>query len=634
MPPIRRSSGPVASGCSCGHHHGPHGVGPWAPLEPSEVTTGAMYAGRWLAGRRLDGAPRRPGQMPSWQHALCRLGAQSGVLGSGALVVVGHPGEAVALAGVTSAGLLWAATHSVAMALRGWRHQRERVRPLAAVLRPMLGWHGVPPSQWMDVPLRYDSPRDEPIPVQIWFPIELEITADLQRRVMQAVATRLQIARPLGRWELSGASPSVTVTRRPIPPSSVQWADVLELVSKTKESAPLLGIQAGGKAFHVDLDSESPHILISAGTGGGKSILAQLIMMQVLAHGGRVIILDVKLASQMWAYGVPGVAVLTDPETIFNSLRFAAEEINRRNQMVVEARDLTVVNSLPRILIVVEEMASLTEKLTQWWAAVRTKDQPRPCPALAWLREILSMGRSTHVHVVSLTQHATVAAFGGSTANASTARSQFGLIAISRTRAAGWKMLAPEATPLPYSRIRGRFGFVFAGETIEAQVPYVTESDAREWIAAGQDRLGLDLPSDSAAAVLESSRLPIAAGARPLRLVKGEIVTPPPPQTHTISTRAAFMSLHQRPDLRVLAAQTPDPTGPDPIEARSDPAPGISLSAAIEPGGPLEGMSIHAVRKASQRPGFPPQVGRDGPAALYAPERLSEWRANRRRPTA
>ncbi|WP_435972243.1 hypothetical protein [Streptomyces sp. Qhu_M48] len=53
------------------------------------------------------------------------------------------------------------------------------------------------------------------------------------------------------------------------------------------ESAPLIGLGAAGKTVSVDLDHDSPHVLINAGTGGGKSTILRTIACQFLHNGAQ-----------------------------------------------------------------------------------------------------------------------------------------------------------------------------------------------------------------------------------------------------------------------------------------------------------------------------------------------------------
>ncbi|MEV8396006.1 MULTISPECIES: helicase HerA domain-containing protein [unclassified Streptomyces] len=68
----------------------------------------------------------------------------------------------------------------------------------------------------------------------------------------------------------------------------------------------LTGLGAGKTKVSVDLDAESPHVLISAGTGGGKSTILRCITCQFIHNGAHAYVPDFKRISHTWARGVPG----------------------------------------------------------------------------------------------------------------------------------------------------------------------------------------------------------------------------------------------------------------------------------------------------------------------------------------
>ncbi|UQI45999.1 hypothetical protein M1P56_17405 [Streptomyces sp. HU2014] len=106
-------------------------------------------------------------------------------------------------------------------------------------------------------------------------------------------------------WHPAGARPYVLVkkTRRPPVKALFKNPTVRELVANAPESAPVIGIGAGGRAVSVDLDAESPHILVNASAGGGKSVTLRCITCQILHHGAQAYVLDTKRISHPWARG-------------------------------------------------------------------------------------------------------------------------------------------------------------------------------------------------------------------------------------------------------------------------------------------------------------------------------------------
>ncbi|MFD7305304.1 hypothetical protein ACFV83_31015, partial [Streptomyces pharetrae] len=104
----------------------------------------------------------------------------------------------------------------------------------------------------------------------------------------------------------------VKKTRKP--PAKVLFKDpkVRELVAKAPKPAPIIGLGSAGRIMSVDLDADSPHILVNASTGGGKSALLRCIACQMLHHGSLVYVLDTKRISHPWAHGIDGVTYCRD----------------------------------------------------------------------------------------------------------------------------------------------------------------------------------------------------------------------------------------------------------------------------------------------------------------------------------
>ncbi|WP_217243175.1 helicase HerA domain-containing protein [Streptomyces sp. AC555_RSS877] len=109
-------------------------------------------------------------------------------------------------------------------------------------------------------------------------------------------------------------------TRRPPKKAAFKDPKVRELVAKAPESAPVIKIGTGSRVVSVDLDAESPHILVNASTGGGKSVTLRCIACPMLRHGSLVFVLDTKRISHPWANGLPGVTYCRDIADIHDAL--------------------------------------------------------------------------------------------------------------------------------------------------------------------------------------------------------------------------------------------------------------------------------------------------------------------------
>jgi DNA helicase HerA-like ATPase len=117
------------------------------------------------------------------------------------------------------------------------------------------------------------------------------------------------IVSPSGELGAPGQALVPQLRPRQRPPDTVRFADpdVRAAVEKAKPSAPLIGLTCGNRPVAVDLDRESPHVLLSAGTGGGKSSTIRALAAQLMHHGATTWVLDAKRHSHAWLRDVPGV---------------------------------------------------------------------------------------------------------------------------------------------------------------------------------------------------------------------------------------------------------------------------------------------------------------------------------------
>lgn len=313
--------------------------------------------------------------------------------------------------------------------------------------------------------------------IQVWLPPWTHWNAGLKRQLVDIVASRLGIDDPVANWRTKGAEPSVTITSRPRVPNRVLWDDVAELVAATTDTRPLLGLGAGGRPVYLDLELDSPHLAISAGSGAGKSVLAATVLIQALHRGAVAVVIDVKRHSHRWCYGLPGVAYARDIRDCHDALVAVGEEARRRNVV----SDDPAADVGPRMIVLVEELNATITQLGWWWETVRAKGDPKTSPAIAALREVLFMGRAVRVNLIAVAQQLSARAIGGGES-----RENLGTRALARATDRSWAMLAPQITPIPpRSRIPGRWHVVTGDDVAEVQVAYATDQQARSYASAG-----------------------------------------------------------------------------------------------------------------------------------------------------
>jgi hypothetical protein len=357
-----------------------------------------------------------------------------------------------------------------------WHHRRV-VEPLQRTILNTLPMEGFVRRPFVQVPL--DFRKDGTSGTTFWYPPDLHMTSDLKTTVVDLICSKLGIGEPSATWTTTGTQPHVVIKPRQQPPSSAAWLDYLEQIETAKETQPVIGVTTGGKLISSDLEDDSPHILISGGSGSGKSALTRLIASQALHHGNKVVVLDFKRSSHRWALGLPGVTYCRDIIEIHDALVTVADIAEDRNRLADDPNaDLG-----PRIWLVCEEMNATTDKLRDYWELTRDKTDPKRSPAIQALKDILFMGRSAKVNAVVIAQRLEANVVGGGAA-----RENFADRYLARYTPQTWKMLAGDVWPMPKkTKQSGRWQSVKHSEAHATQVIFVTEAQAIEWALNGRD---------------------------------------------------------------------------------------------------------------------------------------------------
>lgn len=497
----------------------------------------------------------------------------------------------------------------VATAVASGPHRRQWVNPLHAVLAPILQLPaGTRPAQYLRVPARYAEMSGEVVRVQV--PVTWsDADAGVKSAIQSAVTSKLGLSDVSFRWHLTGRSSYMTATAAPRPPAVARFADpaVRDAVRAAPESAPVIGLSAGARGVGVDLDAESPHILISAGTGGGKSVMLRTIFAQLLHDGGVGSVLDVKRHSHKWVRGVAGVSYCREIEDLHDELVRLGAEGERRNRIVDDwPGDEADAPVGPRVAILFEEANATLARLKRYWQTVRDpKTDPKESPAIDALREVLFMGRAVRMHVLLVAQSATAAALGGPEM-----RENFATRILARYTQNAWRMLVPEVSPIPRStRHVGRAQVVLGGIAHETQVILMTGDEARVWAMSGRS---------PGAVVSASQRL-----TGPVDLAK-------PPVTVATGTDDTDRTVGPSDTDGTAGTAATDDT--DRPAAPVGPAP-VSLRDAIDSGALSVSLAVARKSSAGRDSEFPEPAGTDPRtgAKLYRPDELIRWERNRPR---
>lgn len=258
-------------------------------------------------------------------------------------------------------------------------------------------------------------------------------------------------------------------------PDIVDYESAKHHILNTRENELFLGISGEGEPEFVNLDDDAPHILINAGTGGGKSTLARGMATQAAMHGHNVVFLDAKRHSHRWAKSLPGpIHYAQTFGEIGDAITSAGMELHRRNEIIEqwpgEVSDAPVG---PRIVIIFEEMNATLQKLRRMFSK-RGKTASTEYDVDDAFEDIVFMGRAVKIHVIAIAQFASAQAMGGSDI-----RENFGYRILLRYTPNAWNMLAwdcglPQAAP----KHIGRGRICHSGTAQETQFLYLTEEQA------------------------------------------------------------------------------------------------------------------------------------------------------------
>lgn len=176
--------------------------------------------------------------------------------------------------------------------------------------------------------------------------------------------------------------------------------------SKSKLTLPL-GRTVSGSPVVADLDP-MPHLLIAGATGSGKSVAMNTFLLSLLYQNSpkdlKMILIDPKRVELRSYNSIPHLLspVIQDPEKAVISLRWVVAEMTRRYcelsdkkvRNIAEYNVVKDIHKLPRIIVVVDELADLM------MAAGKEVE--------ASICRIAQMARAVGIHLIIATQRPSV----------------------------------------------------------------------------------------------------------------------------------------------------------------------------------------------------------------------------------
>ncbi|MBI2040191.1 DNA translocase FtsK [Candidatus Microgenomates bacterium] len=231
--------------------------------------------------------------------------------------------------------------------------------------------------------------------------------ANLQHDIALALAT------PTGTVRIEAPIPGKSLVGIEVPNHSLEIVGLKQVLASDEMAkhksklAVALGRDTSSKPMIVDVD-KMPHVLIAGTTGSGKSVLVNTFIGSLLFRNSpdelKLILIDPKRVELTNYNGTPHLLtpVITEPEKILSSLKWAMAEMDRRYKLFqsVGVRNITGYNemsgfqALPYIVIIVDELADL-----MMFAPVEIEDA---------ITRIAQLARATGIHLVVATQRPSV----------------------------------------------------------------------------------------------------------------------------------------------------------------------------------------------------------------------------------
>ncbi len=180
-----------------------------------------------------------------------------------------------------------------------------------------------------------------------------------------------------------------------------------EFIDKKSKLTLPFGRDVAGKPVVANLEN-MPHLLVAGATGSGKSVCMNSFLISLLYQNSpqnlRLIMIDPKRVELSCYNNIPHLLspVIEDPEKAAISLRWVVSEMTRRYRQLSERRVRNIseynegkdVSPLPRIIVVVDELADLM------MAAGKEVE--------ASICRIAQMARAVGIHLIIATQRPSV----------------------------------------------------------------------------------------------------------------------------------------------------------------------------------------------------------------------------------
>jgi hypothetical protein len=532
-------------------------------------TFGRVLA-RWAAGKHWHGQPRSDatfwtrgtvpvgerwwgngrgswwGMAAGWQRLAVRLVLVAVLIG-----LLGWRGITewvLALTGGPAVGIA---------AVVGWRrlmlrvHRRQLERPLSSALSSYLGISPIAVEAGLEVRQDYADASGGEHVGSLALPDHWAATPDQRRLIEDVIQARFGVDLRY-QWQTSRYPMAVSMTRAPVPPVLVPFAEMREAIEACEPGKMLLGVAADGTRRYWDTASEDPHIAIHGGSRRGKTTLLLLTAGQIIRQwkrlplpvgapecaAGRVIAIDPKRVSLLALAGVPGVELCNDPRDVagmWAGVRRFRELVEARYEVL--AADPTV--EFRRSLLIIDEVSMVSGMWAQHWRHVKERSDPALPPVWDDVAACVWMGAQCAAHVIVAGQRLDYQILGGMIGS-------FGVRMLAGYGPTDYARLVGVPPFMRSQKPRGRFLLYAGGELDWIQLVFAEPGEVTSWLLEGSADRASDLGAMTGTGTRDGAELvglPVLVGlaaaaahlgmeveafrkARQRRPVPGEMVGP------------------------------------------------------------------------------------------------------------
>ncbi len=251
-------------------------------------------------------------------------------------------------------------------------------------------------------------------PAVTQYGLKVALGTKLSKITSRSEDLALALAAPTGQIRIQAPIPGRSLVGIEVPNKSsaiVSLKEMLTIKEMEKPASPLtvpLGLDVSNQPRVIDI-TKMPHMLIAGQTGSGKSVLLSSMISTLLFKTTpdevRLILVDPKRVELTRFDDIPHLLtpVLTDPEKVVSSFKWAIKEMDRRYELLAKqgARNLELYNQtveeenkMPYVLIIIDELADI-----MLYAPSEVEDK---------ICRLAQMARATGIHLVLATQRPSV----------------------------------------------------------------------------------------------------------------------------------------------------------------------------------------------------------------------------------